>query len=174
MEIAPSPAKGSARRAGEFQAEMPIAPALAEWCVLLGIADTKMAAAVSKTIRAEGIHAKFFSNMDEARTLIAKHRPSLAILEHDPPRIDGMEVCRAIRQQETDREHQLPVVMVAAQEDQTAGAVAGVTDWLIKPFNDAYARTKIRAWTLRAACQWMREVIPERLAEKEVSDFSRM
>ncbi len=161
MEIAPSPAKGSARRAGEFQAEMPIAPALAEWCVLLGIADTKMAAAVSKTIRAEGIHAKFFSNMDEARTLIAKHRPSLAILEHDPPRIDGMEVCRAIRQQETDREHQLPVVMVAAQEDQTAGAVAGVTDWLIKPFNDAYARTKIRAWTLRAACQWMREVIPE-------------
>ncbi len=161
VEIAPSPAKGSARRAGEFQAEMPIAPALAEWCVLLGIADTKMAAALSKTIRAEGIHAKFFSNMDEARTLIAKHRPSLAILEHDPPRIDGMEVCRAIRQQETDREHQLPVVMVAAQEDQTAGAVAGVTDWLIKPFNDAYARTKIRAWTLRAACQWMREVIPE-------------
>ncbi len=161
VEIAPSPAKGSARRAGEFQAEMPMTPALAEWCVLLGIADTKMAAALSKTIRAEGIHAKFFSNMDEARTLIAKHRPSLAILEHDPPRIDGMEVCRAIRQQETDREHQLPVVMVAAQEDQTAGAVAGVTDWLIKPFNDAYARTKIRAWTLRAACQWMREVIPE-------------
>src|SRR5260370_39044191 len=86
---------------------------------------------------------------------------SLAILEHDPPRIDGMEVCRAIRQQETDREHQLPVVMVAAQEDQTAGAVAGVTDWLIKAFNDAYARTKIRPWTFRAACQWMKEGIPD-------------
>jgi DNA-binding response OmpR family regulator len=140
---------------------MPIEPALAEWSVLLGVADTKMAASLSKIIRAEGIRAKFFSNMDEARTLIAKDRPSLAILEHDPPRIDGMDMCRAIRQQESDREHRVPVVIVAAQENQERGAEAGVTDWLIKPFNDAYARTKIRAWTLRAACQWMRGVIPE-------------
>jgi hypothetical protein len=51
--------------------------------------------------------------------------------------------------------------MVAAQENQAAGASAGVTDWLIKPFTDACARTKIRAWALRAACRWMREVIPE-------------
>ena len=108
-----------------------------------------------EAVRAEGIHAKFFSDLDEARTLIAKDRPSLAIFEHDPPRIDGMETCRAIRQQENDREHELPVVMVAAQEDLTAAA-AGVTDWLIKPFTDAYARTKMRAWALRAACQWMR------------------
>src|SRR5690348_8782388 len=55
VEIAPSPAKGSTRRAGEFQAEMPIEPALAEWSVLLGVADTKMAASLSKIIRAEGI-----------------------------------------------------------------------------------------------------------------------
>ena len=157
----PSPAKGSTRPAGEFQAEMPIEPALTEWSMLLGVADAKTAAALSKIIRAEGIRAKFFSSIDEARTLIAKDRPSLAILEHDPPRIDGMEMCRAIRQQENDREHQVPVVMVAAQENQARGAEAGVTDWLIKPFNDAYARTKIRAWALRAACQWMRAVIPE-------------
>jgi phosphoribosyl 1,2-cyclic phosphodiesterase/CheY-like chemotaxis protein len=161
VEIAPCPAKGSARRAGEFHAEMPIEPALAEWSVLLGIADTKMAAALSEAIRAEGIHAKRFSDMDEARTLIPNDRPSLAILEHDPPRIDGMEMCRAIRQQENDHAHQLPVVMIAAQEDHARGAAAGVTDWLIKPFTDAYARTKIRAWALRAACQWMRGVTPE-------------
>ena len=50
--------------------------------------------------------------------------------------------------------------MVAGQEDQGAGAAAGVTDWLIKPFSNAYARTKIRAWVLRTACQWMRGSIP--------------
>jgi len=161
VEVAPSPARGSARRAEEFQAEMPIEPALAEWSVFLGVADTKLAADLSETIRAEGIHTKFFSNMDEARTLIAKDRPSLAILEHDPPHIDGMEMCRAIREQENDREHKLPVVMVATQENQAAGAAAGVTDWLIKPFTDAHTRTKIRAWALRVACQWMRGVIPE-------------
>ena len=72
-----------------------------------------------------------------------------------------MEICRAIREHENDREHQLPVVMVETQENQTAGAAAGVTDWLIRPFTDAYARTKIRAWVLRAACQSIRVVIPE-------------
>ena len=136
---------------------MPIELALANSSVLLGIADTKMATAFSEAIQAEGIHVEFFSDMDEARKLIAKDRPSLAILEHDPPRIDGMETCRAIRQQDNDHEHQLPVVMVASQEDQAPGAATGVTDWLIKPFTGAYARTKIRAWVLRTACQWMRE-----------------
>jgi DNA-binding response OmpR family regulator len=94
--------------------------------------------------------------MDEARKLIAQDRPSLVILEHDPPRIDGMATCRAIRQQCNGHEHQLPVVMVAAQEDPAPGAMAGVTDWLIKPFTGAYARTKICAWVLRTTCQWMR------------------
>ncbi len=55
VEVAPSPEKGPARRAGEFQAQTPIEPALAKSSVLLGIADTKMAAAFSEVIRAEGI-----------------------------------------------------------------------------------------------------------------------
>jgi GAF domain-containing protein len=53
------------------------------------------------------------------------------------------------------------VVMIAAQEDPNSGAAVGVTDWLIKPFTDAYARTKVRAWALRAACQWMRGPVPK-------------
>jgi phosphoribosyl 1,2-cyclic phosphodiesterase/CheY-like chemotaxis protein len=161
VEVATSPTKRLACLTEEFQAEIPIEPALAEWSVLLGIGDTKVAAALSEAVRAEGIHARFFSDMDEARAIMAKERPSLAIFEHDPPRINGMEMCRAIRQQENDREHLLPVVMVAAQEDLDTGAAADVTDWLIKPFTDAYARTKIRAWALRAACQWIRGAIPQ-------------
>jgi DNA-binding response OmpR family regulator/ribonuclease BN (tRNA processing enzyme) len=160
VELAQFSETGSTGPAGEFQAETPIAPALAESSVLLGIADRKMAAALSEVIRTEGIDLELFSDTDEARKLIANDRPSLAILEHDPPRVDGMETCRTIRQQENDQE-QLPVVMVAAQEDQASGAAVGVTDWLIKPFTDAHARTKIRAWVLRSACQRMRGAIPE-------------
>jgi DNA-binding response OmpR family regulator/ribonuclease BN (tRNA processing enzyme) len=161
VEVESSPGNSPARRAEEFQAERSIEPALAEASVLLGIADTEMAAAFSEAIRTEGIQVEFFSNMDEARKLIVKDRPSLALLEHDPPHIDGMEMCRAIRQQGNGHEHQLPVVLVAAEEDQARGTAAGVTDWLIKPFTDAYAQTKIRAWLLRAACQRMTGVIPE-------------
>jgi phosphoribosyl 1,2-cyclic phosphodiesterase/CheY-like chemotaxis protein len=158
VQVAPSRVKGSVHRNEAFQARRPIEPALAEWSVALGIADTKLAATLSEAIRAEGIHTKCFSSMEEARTLIAKDRSSIAILEHDPPYIDGIEMCRAIRAQENDHQHQMPVVMVAAQENQDA---AGVTDWLIKPFTDAYARTKICAWLLRTACQRSRVVISE-------------
>jgi ribonuclease BN (tRNA processing enzyme)/DNA-binding response OmpR family regulator len=158
MEVAASAAKASTRCVGEFRAETPIEPTLAQRSVLLGVADTRTSAALSEAVRAEGICAKFFSNIDEARTLIAKDRPSLAILEHDPPRINGMDICRAIRRQAD--EHRVPVVMVAGEEDQEPGAAAGVTDWLIKPFTGAYARTKIRAWVLRTACQWIRRGVP--------------
>jgi len=51
--------------------------------------------------------------------------------------------------------------MIAGQEDQASGAAAGVTDWLIKPFTTAYARTKVRAWVLRTVCQWVRASIPK-------------
>ena len=160
VEVAPSRPQRSARHAGKFHAKTPIDSALAESSVLLGVADTKLAALLSEAVRAEGIQAKLFSDITEARTLIAKDRPSLAVLEHDPPRINGIETCRAICRQENNDEHRLPVVMVAAQEDPAAGIVAGVTDWLIKPFTRAYARTKIRAWVLRTACRWVRGAIP--------------
>jgi phosphoribosyl 1,2-cyclic phosphodiesterase/CheY-like chemotaxis protein len=170
VEVAPSPLKGSVRCDEKLQAKMPIEPAPAGWYVLLGIADTKLAATLSKTIRAEGIHTKFFSSMDEARALIAKDRPSVAILEHDPPYIDAMEMCRGIREQENDHEYQLPVIMVATQEDQVAAAAAGITDWLIKPFTDAYARTKVRAWALRAACQPPVEIPTAPMAQKGIDN----
>ena len=73
-----------------------------------------------------------------------------------------METCRAIRQQDNDPEHSTPVVIVASEQDQARGISAGATDWLIKPFTSAYARTKVRAWILRTACQAMMTLTPER------------
>jgi ribonuclease BN (tRNA processing enzyme) len=146
---------------GDFQAQTLVDDALTELSVILSIADLKTGAALFEAIQAEGIQAKFCLDPDEARKLIAEDRPSLAILEHDPPRINGLETCRAIRQQDNDPEHSLPVVIVASEQDQARGVWAGVTDWLIKPFTGAYARTKVRAWVLRTACEEMRTVIPQ-------------
>jgi CheY-like chemotaxis protein len=174
VEVALSRVKRSVHRKEEFQAERPIEPALAERSVLLGIADKKLASTLAENIRAEGIHAKFVSSMEEARTLITKDRPSVAILEHDPPYFDGLEMCRAIREQENDQQHQLPVIMVAAPENQAAGTAAGVTDWLIRPFTDAYARTKICVWLLRTACQRSKVVIFEDETRRLAGPFVRV
>jgi ribonuclease BN (tRNA processing enzyme)/CheY-like chemotaxis protein len=147
---------------GDFEAQTLVDDALTDLSVVIGIADVKTGAALLQAVQAEGIHAKFCSDADAARKLIAEDRPSLAILEHDPPSIDGLETCRAIRQQDKDPEHSMPVVIVASEQDQARGISAGVTDWLIKPFTSAYARTKVRAWALRSACKATRRLTPER------------
>jgi DNA-binding response OmpR family regulator len=147
---------------GDFEAQTLVDGALTDLSVIIGIADVKTGAALFQAVQAEGIHAKFCSDADAARKLIAEDRLSLAILEHDPPSIDGLETCRAIRQQDNDPEHSMPVVVVASEQDQARGISAGVTDWLIKPFTSVYARTKVRAWILRTACQAMRTLTPER------------
>ena len=161
IALEPSINKVSERQIAEFQARTLIAPALVGRSVLLGVMDPNIAAILSEAIRAEGIPVKFVSDGDAARQLILKDPPSLVMLEHDVPRIDGLEICRAIRSELVADESKLPIVLVAAREDPAAGAVAGVTDWLTKPFTSSYARTKVRAWILRAACQWVRASLPE-------------
>jgi GAF domain-containing protein len=47
----------------------------------------------------------------------------------------------------------IPIVVVADEEHLSANAVS---DWLIRPFSSAYARTRIRACLLRTTCRWER------------------
>jgi CheY-like chemotaxis protein len=156
MEIVACP-ESIARRCEASRADTPVEPVPATRAVLLGMADIPTSEAVSEALRAESICAQLFLNIDDMLTAIAKDRPSLAILEHDPPRIDGIGMCRAIRRQAM--ENRLPVIILAGQEDQDAGAAAGVSDWLIKPFTAAYARTKIRTWLLRTACKSVKSAV---------------
>jgi CheY-like chemotaxis protein len=161
VEVQPSHAEAAQRPSGEFRAMTPMGPALTNRSIILNIADSRIAAALSDVIRAEGIRANFFSSIDEARELIAEDRPSLVILKHDAAHIDAIKMCRAIRQMEDDPSLQPSVVMIAAQRDPTVDAASGPTDWLIKPFTNSYARTKIRAWMLRTACNWIRATVPD-------------
>ena len=157
IEIVPSRIAVPVRVPDPFQAMTPLQPALADPSVMLNITDPAVAATLAEAVRAEGIRANFFSDTDAALTLIAGDRPSLAMIEHGVADRDGMTICADIRKADGD---QLPVVMVAEREDAATGAAAGVTDWLVTPFTDSYARTKIRAWVLRTACRWMRAAIP--------------
>jgi phosphoribosyl 1,2-cyclic phosphodiesterase/DNA-binding response OmpR family regulator len=152
----------------QFTATATVEPALVERSVLLHVADPSTAAALSNAIRAEGLRPQFISDIHDLKRLISDHRPALAVIEHDPPRVDGMAMAQALRQAE-GQESDLPVVIVAAKEDAAAGSAAGVTDWLIKPFSESFTRTKVRAWVLRTACHWMRAAVPEDEEERLTS-----
>jgi phosphoribosyl 1,2-cyclic phosphodiesterase len=157
VEIATPSIKRPAGHIRELQAEMPVQQSSVRQTVLFHIEDMRTVAVLSRAVRAEGICAKPFSNIDEARMLIMQDRPLLMILEHDPPRINGINMCRTIRREANIDEPRLPVLIVAEREDQDTRGAAGVTDWLIKPYTLAYLRTRIRAWILRSACHRIRE-----------------
>ena len=124
----------------QFAATATVEPALVERSVLLHIADPATAGALSNGIRAEGLRPLFVSDIHDLKRIVLEDRPSLALIEHDPPLIDGMAACRAIRLaqgQQSGQESGLPVVVIAARQDSAFGEAAGVTDWLIKPFSEA-------------------------------------
>lgn len=130
-------------------AEIPAERKLASPVVLVMITHQRMSAAVFDALRAERICPQWLEHIDARALSVARAAPALAIIEHDPPRIDGILMCSALRRHAP--EHRLPVLLVAEHEVADAGVAAGVSDWLIKPFTAAHARTKMRTWLLRSA-----------------------
>lgn len=66
------------------------------------------------------------------------------------PRLDGMELCRRIRQ---DFQNPLPVLMLTARdpvEDRVQGLAIGADDYLVKPFSLKELDARIKALVRRA------------------------
>src|SRR5215472_4575771 len=135
----------------QFSALTETVPQLSEHLVLLGVADTAQAKFLAGIVNAEGIEVK--RQVDEASIMQAARleRPTLIVLEHNPPTIDGLRICRHLRDSGDHHLEQVPIAIVAAQEDTAAGAAAGLTTWLVTPFSSIYARTRLRAGLFRDA-----------------------
>jgi phosphoribosyl 1,2-cyclic phosphodiesterase len=162
IEVEPSHAGTSQSASAEFSAMTTLEAARAHPSVILSVADSEVAAALMEAIHAEGIRANVCSSADAALKLIAEERPSLAIIDRGTSLYGGKTIRDAIRKTEGG---DIPIILVAEQKDE----VEGVADWLITPFSDSYARTKIRAWVLREACRWTRAPVPKDEAIRIVS-----
>ena len=76
-------------------------------------------------------------------TLARENRPDLVILDWMLPGMDGLEVCRRLRQ-----EGQIPILMLTARDsvsDRVEGLDAGADDYLVKPFSLDELEARIRA-----------------------------
>ena len=82
------------------------------------------------------------SGLNEARLKL----PDLIVLDLMLPVIDGMEICRRLRDDPSTK-HILVLMLTAKSEemDQVAGFVAGADDYVTKPFSVAVVLERIRA-----------------------------
>jgi two-component system response regulator MprA len=82
-------------------------------------------------------------------TQIAATAPDAVVLDVGLPDLDGLEVCRRLRQSG----NRVPVLMLTARDavsDRIDGLDAGADDYLVKPFDVGELKARLRALLRRA------------------------
>ena len=84
--------------------------------------------------------------------LLAPDAPRLAILDWMMPGMNGLEVCRAIRERAAAYVYVVLLTARDAPEDLVTGLDAGADDFLTKPFeaNELRARLRSIPWPARS------------------------
>ena len=88
---------------------------------------------------------------EEALALATEHEPDLAVLDVGMPKLDGFEVVRRLRAQESTRA--MPIIMLTARAQDTdveEGFDAGANDYLRKPFSPQELKARVQAMLARS------------------------
>ena len=96
----------------------------------------------------EGYHVVKAAAGEAAVRAVAEHRPRLVVLDIGLPDIDGLEVCRRLRQTST-----IPVIFLTARDsevDRVVGLELGADDYVTKPFSPPELVARVKAVLRRA------------------------
>jgi len=89
---------------------------------------------LTEFLTGEGYDVIQASNGEQALELAEKEEPQVILLDVKMPGIDGIEVCRRLK--EEDKTRFIPIIMVTALEDRDVDAfVEGADDFVTKPFS---------------------------------------
>ena len=105
--------------------------------------DPGIGEVVQLFLRAEGFDTRVATNGLDALDAFVEYEPHLVLLDLNLPGLDGISVCRAIRETSGT-----PIVMLTARtdtQDVVAGLEAGADDYVEKPFNDKVLIARIKA-----------------------------
>ena len=100
-------------------------------------------------LRRDGHHVLSATDGIAGLSLAREAQPDLIILDLMLPGMDGLEICRILRQ-----ESDVPIVMLTAradEEDRLAGLNLGADDYVTKPFSPRELAARIRAVLRRSA-----------------------
>ena len=97
----------------------------------------------------DGYRVLFAQDGAAGLALAREEQPSLVVLDVMLPRLNGLDVCRALRE-----ESQVPIIMLTArveEEDRLTGLELGADDYVTKPFSPRELAARVRAVLRRAA-----------------------
>ena len=111
--------------------------------------DQDLAEMLSIVLTGAGMEVDLVNRGDQVMDLFNSHTPDLVLLDVMLPGIDGIEVCKIIRESSM-----VPIVMLTAKgdtQDVVLGLEAGADDYMVKPFKPqelvARINTRVRRST---------------------------
>ncbi|HEV2778751.1 MAG TPA: response regulator transcription factor [Actinophytocola sp.] len=106
---------------------------------------------VRRYLELDGHQVALADNGEDALRWIGENHPDLVVLDLMLPGIDGLEVCRRLRQHST-----IPVVMLTAlgeEENRIAGLQLGADDYVSKPFSPRELALRVSSVLRRASAK---------------------
>ena len=105
--------------------------------------DEDIAQALQRSLRMEGYDVRTSPDGEDALEQGRSFAPDLVILDLGLPKLDGVEVAKALRADED-----VPILMLTARdalESRVEGLDAGADDYLVKPFERQELLARMRA-----------------------------
>lgn len=114
--------------------------------------DVDLAATIFEYLALEDMQPEHAMNGEAGLHLARQRRYDVIVLDVTMPRMDGLEVCHALRREGMDT----PVLMLTARDaldDKLAGFNAGTDDYVVKPLDMAELVARIRSLASRRSGQ---------------------
>jgi DNA-binding response OmpR family regulator len=111
--------------------------------------EEDIATLIKHNLEAEGYRVEVCEDGVRALDAVRREVPDLMLLDVMLPRLDGKEVCRAIR-----RDYDFPIIMVSARSsevDKVVGLEMGADDYIAKPFGILELFARVRSALRRSA-----------------------
>jgi two-component system, OmpR family, phosphate regulon response regulator PhoB len=128
--------------------------------------DKNISKLIKYNLEKEGFRCQASFDGEEALKELDKHPADLIVLDIMLPGIDGLEVCRRVKQ---DRNlSNIPIIMLTAkgeEVDKVVGFELGADDYMVKPFSPRELILRIKAV--------LKRINPEE-AEKEVLEAGKL
>lgn len=114
--------------------------------VLLADDDPSLLRLISTTLGTDDFDLLQASDGQEALEVARRERPDLILLDINMPRLDGFQVCQALKRDAETAS--IKVVMLSARgsdADRVRGRESGADDYFVKPFSPIQLLNKVYA-----------------------------
>jgi putative two-component system response regulator len=112
---------------------------------ILVVDDEPINLSAMRAVLADEFRLVFATHGEAALAAVRKHQPSLILLDIEMPGMDGYEVCRQLKREESTE--QIPVIFVTGLGDvgnEAEGFAAGAVDYITKPVSPPIVQARVR------------------------------